>query len=204
MTPGSWRAASACGTWLWWPCRPRRGPTRRGAMVRACRWHQAKQDRGDQSTLSHSSPHAATRWRGRREGRFKLPTPVIDCHTFRLSYIALSFLETCTLFQTTLFLSLEGTRRFYDVTDLAGHHAARGYCFMLQYIVGFNNFVVFDSRNNYFVFHLCITSEKLCWRQCFQVETEAFYMKPILSCHLYENILIIQSYNFIIFLLPVS
>jgi hypothetical protein len=26
MTPGSWRAASACGTWLWWPCRPRRGP----------------------------------------------------------------------------------------------------------------------------------------------------------------------------------
>ena len=39
MTPGNWQAASACGTWLWWPCRPRRGPTWRCARVRACRWH---------------------------------------------------------------------------------------------------------------------------------------------------------------------
>jgi len=39
MTPGSWRAASACGTWLWWPCRPCSELTRRGARVRACRWH---------------------------------------------------------------------------------------------------------------------------------------------------------------------
>ena len=34
--PGSWQAASAYGTWLWWPCRPSRGPNRRG--VRGC-WH---------------------------------------------------------------------------------------------------------------------------------------------------------------------
>ena len=39
MSPGSWQVASACGTWLWWPCRPRRGPTWRGARVKACRWH---------------------------------------------------------------------------------------------------------------------------------------------------------------------
>ena len=69
----SWRAASACGTWLWWPCRPRTGPTRRGARVRACGW-QTKEDRGDQSTLNHTSPHAATRWRGGLEGHNELLT----------------------------------------------------------------------------------------------------------------------------------
>jgi len=39
MTPGSWQAASTCGTWLWWQCRPRRRPTRLGAKVEACRFH---------------------------------------------------------------------------------------------------------------------------------------------------------------------
>ena len=29
-TPGSWQVALACGTWLWWPCRPHREVTRRG------------------------------------------------------------------------------------------------------------------------------------------------------------------------------
>jgi len=38
MTPGSWRAASTCGTWLSWPC-SRKGPNRRGARVKACRLH---------------------------------------------------------------------------------------------------------------------------------------------------------------------
>jgi len=33
MTRGSWRAAWACWTWLWWPCRPRRGPNRRCGRV---------------------------------------------------------------------------------------------------------------------------------------------------------------------------
>jgi hypothetical protein len=39
MTPSRWRAASACGTWLWWPCSPPRGLTLHGARVSACRWH---------------------------------------------------------------------------------------------------------------------------------------------------------------------
>jgi len=38
MTTRSWQAASACGTWLWWLCRPRRRLTRRGARVGECRW----------------------------------------------------------------------------------------------------------------------------------------------------------------------
>jgi len=35
---------------------------------------QTEEDRGDQSTLSHRSPNAWTRWRGRLEGRFERPT----------------------------------------------------------------------------------------------------------------------------------
>jgi hypothetical protein len=46
-------------------------------VVRGC-WHvadvQAEEDRGDQSTLRHPSPHAATRWRGRSVGRLERPT----------------------------------------------------------------------------------------------------------------------------------
>jgi hypothetical protein len=33
LTPGGWRTASACCTWLWWPRRLRRGLTRRGSRV---------------------------------------------------------------------------------------------------------------------------------------------------------------------------
>jgi len=38
MTPGSWRAASTCGTCICCPC-SRRGPNQRGARVKACRLH---------------------------------------------------------------------------------------------------------------------------------------------------------------------
>jgi len=38
MTPGSWQAASACETLLWWSCRSRIGLTRRGGRVRVCPW----------------------------------------------------------------------------------------------------------------------------------------------------------------------
>ena len=37
ITSSNWRAASACGTCLWWPCRPRRELIPHGAMVKACR-----------------------------------------------------------------------------------------------------------------------------------------------------------------------
>ena len=36
---------------------------------------QAEEDRGDQPTLRHPSPHAATWWRGSQEGRPERPTP---------------------------------------------------------------------------------------------------------------------------------
>jgi hypothetical protein len=39
MTPGRLRAASACGTWFWWPCRSLRGPARRGARMLTYCWH---------------------------------------------------------------------------------------------------------------------------------------------------------------------
>jgi len=37
--PGSWWEALANRTWLWWPCRSRRGPAWRGVRVWAC-WHR--------------------------------------------------------------------------------------------------------------------------------------------------------------------
>ena len=52
-TPGSWQAASACETWLLRPYRPRRGLTRRGARVRACRWHT---DWRGQGRSTHPEP----------------------------------------------------------------------------------------------------------------------------------------------------
>jgi len=56
MTPGSWRAASTCGTWLWWPC-PRRGLSRSGARERACRWHTDW--RGQEGSIHPESPEPA-------------------------------------------------------------------------------------------------------------------------------------------------
>ena len=38
---------------------------------------QTEEDKGDQSTLSQPNPHAATKWRGRLEGRFERPTPEV-------------------------------------------------------------------------------------------------------------------------------
>ena len=74
MTPGTWQAGSGCGTWLLWPCRPRRGPNQGGAMVRACRWHTDWRGQGNQSILSYPNMHASTRWLGRLEGCFERPT----------------------------------------------------------------------------------------------------------------------------------
>ena len=54
MTPGSWRAASVCRTWLWWRYLPRRAPIRRGARARACRWHT---DWRGQGRLIHPELH---------------------------------------------------------------------------------------------------------------------------------------------------
>ena len=59
MTPGSWQAASACGTWLWWPCRPRRELTRRGARVKASRWHTDR--RGQGRSICHELHQPACR-----------------------------------------------------------------------------------------------------------------------------------------------
>jgi hypothetical protein len=42
LTSCSWRATSACGTWIWWPCRPTRGLIGSGARVLACLWHRVK------------------------------------------------------------------------------------------------------------------------------------------------------------------
>jgi len=36
---------------------------------------QTEENRGDQPTLCNPSPHAATGWRGRQEGRHERPTP---------------------------------------------------------------------------------------------------------------------------------
>jgi len=74
--PASWRAASAYGTWLWWPCPLRRGPTRRGVRVWACHWYTDGEVQGDETSLRHPSPHATTRRRGCLEGRFKRLTPM--------------------------------------------------------------------------------------------------------------------------------
>ena len=57
MTPGSWQVASPCGTWLWWPWRPRRGSTPCGARVRACRWHTDW--RGQRRSIHPELPQSA-------------------------------------------------------------------------------------------------------------------------------------------------
>jgi len=38
---------------------------------------QSEEDRGDQPTLRHPSPHVATWWRGRQEGRLERPNPKV-------------------------------------------------------------------------------------------------------------------------------
>ena len=78
MTPGSWQAASGCETWLWWPCRPRRGLTRRGAQiirgarVRVCRWH--------------------TEWRG--QGRSIHPEPLLPACLDEMTWLSGRMLRT--------------------------------------------------------------------------------------------------------------
>ena len=75
MTLGSWRAAPACGMWLWWPCRPRRGPTWRGARVGACCWHTdcRGQGRSIPPELPQPACHDETMWPSGRSLRTSDP-----------------------------------------------------------------------------------------------------------------------------------
>jgi len=61
LTPGSWRTSSACGTWLWWSCRPRRELTRRGSRVKAYRWQADWRGQGSLRTLRTSDPGGTMR-----------------------------------------------------------------------------------------------------------------------------------------------
>ena len=81
MTLGKWQSASACVTWLWWPCRRRIWTTRRCARVESCRWHTYWREQASSIHPDYPSPHASQRWRGRLYGRFEYPIPVVgwDC-----------------------------------------------------------------------------------------------------------------------------
>jgi len=81
MTPGSWYATSACGTWLWWPCRPRRGPTRRGAGLEVCRWHTDWRGQGRSILPEVSQPACLDEMTWPSERTFECPIPEVgwDC-----------------------------------------------------------------------------------------------------------------------------
>jgi len=87
MTPGSWQASSACGTWLWCSCCRRRGPNRCGAGMGACCWHTdwRGQGRSIHPELPHPAclevitwPSGRTFWTSDHWGRMKLYGP---CNT---------------------------------------------------------------------------------------------------------------------------
>jgi hypothetical protein len=78
-SPGSWRAASGGGTWLWRPCHSRRQVARGGTKIWAYLSHtyihtyiQAENDGGHNSAESHSRRHAMTSWWGWMLGRLYL------------------------------------------------------------------------------------------------------------------------------------
>ena len=61
-TLGSWWAALACGTWLWWPC-PRTESTQRCGMMWERRLHTDWTRRWKLLQLSHASPRTtASEW----------------------------------------------------------------------------------------------------------------------------------------------
>jgi len=72
--------ALAGGTWIWWPRRQRRMPTRHRWMAKACRWHRLKRT-WEITPCSMSAPVMRSRY-GWSEGHLESPTIQVGRNDF--------------------------------------------------------------------------------------------------------------------------